>query len=387
MMSHGFPRHPMLSVNAGLVGVPGGARRLATPALTIDLAILRDNLRRMTQQCADAGMALRPHGKTHKCSALAREQIAAGAVGICATSGREAIAFAEARLPGVLVTTPIVQPAHIQALAALHRDGADITLVFDTIDGIATWEAALVGCDRPMPAFVDLDIGMGRTGAASVEAAVAIAGRLRRATRLRYAGLQAYSGRVQHILSFAERRSTYLAQIERLRATRTALDAAGLSPPVVSGGGTGTFAIDVEHGLYTESQVGSYALMDVDYDVVELFPDRPNPYRFAMHLRTGVVSTNQPRHVTINAGFKCLSTDGPLPRVRAGQWPGATYDFFGDEFGLIALADGAARPVIGDMVDIEVSHCDPTINLHDAFHVLDGDTVVDIWPVDARGVL
>ncbi|UGY05715.1 DSD1 family PLP-dependent enzyme [Bradyrhizobium quebecense] len=387
MTNFSSPQEPRQSINADLIGVPGGALQLVTPALVIDLAAMRENLHRMTRQCRDAGMALRPHGKTHKCSVIAREQIAAGAVGICATTGREAIAYSQAGLPGLLVTTPIVQRAHIETLATLHRRGADITLIFDTAENIVEWEAALTGAERLLPAFVDLDLGMGRTGAASISAAVELARRLHGSSALTYAGLQAYSGRVQHILSYTERRAVYLKQIERLRQTLAALEAAALRPPVVSGGGTGTFAIDVEHGLYTESQAGSYALMDVDYDVVELFPDRANPYRFALYLRTSVVSANQPHHVSINAGFKSLSTDGPLPRVRSGQWPGAAYDFFGDEFGLIALAEGAPRPTVGDLVDIEVSHCDPTINLHDYFHVLDGDTVVDIWPVDARGVL
>ncbi|MER8091685.1 hypothetical protein ABTZ57_43555 [Streptomyces sp. NPDC094048] len=119
-------RDPRRSPNASLIGVPGGARRLATPALIIDLPVLRANLIDMSRRCAEAGTT--PHGKTHKSVALAQEQIAAGAVGICATTGREAIVFAQARIPGLLVTTPIVQPAHIDALAALHRDGADITL-------------------------------------------------------------------------------------------------------------------------------------------------------------------------------------------------------------------------------------------------------------------
>ena len=108
------------SINADLVGVPGGARRLVTPALIVDRAAMRDNLARMMRQCRDAGLRLRPHGKTHKSTAVAREQLAAGAAGICATTGREAIVFAEAGLAGLLVTTPIVQPRHIARLAELQ---------------------------------------------------------------------------------------------------------------------------------------------------------------------------------------------------------------------------------------------------------------------------
>ncbi|WP_214317002.1 alanine racemase [Nonomuraea sediminis] len=373
-----------MSPNARLIGVPGGALRLVTPALVIDLPALRANLAEMNRRCAGAGMALRPHGKTHKCTALAREQVAAGAVGVCATTGREAIVYAEARIPGVLVTTPIVQRAHIEALASLHHEGADITLVFDTIENVDVWESVLGRTARPLRALVDLDIGMGRTGAASPADAVAIARRLERSEELGYAGLQAYSGRVQHILDYRERRSTYGGQLDRLQETLAALAAADLAPAVVSGGGTGTFAIDAERKIYTESQAGSYCVMDVDYDAVELFPGEPNPYRFALYLRSSVVSANQPGYVSINAGFKSVSTDGPLPRVREGQWPGATYRFFGDEFGMM---DGAAGCEVGDIVDLQTSHCDPTVNLHDFLHVVDGDTLLDIWPIDARGTL
>lgn len=377
----------MQSPNTNLIGVPGGARRLVTPALIIDLPALRANLADMNERCTAAGLALRPHGKTHKCSVIAREQLNAGAVGICAASGKEALAFAGADLSGILVTTPIVQPWHVDALCALHRADADISVVFDSIDGIAVWERALENCHRTLPAFVDLDIGMGRTGVASSRDAVSIARRLTESPAFYYAGLQAYSGRVQHILDYAERRATYGRQLERLEAALTALRAAGLTPPVVSGGGTGTFATDVERKIYSESQAGSYCLMDVDYDLVQLFPDEANPFRFSLHLRTSVVSANQPGFVSINAGFKSLSTDGPTPRVRPGQHPGADYAFFGDEFGMLTLPDAAARPRVGDIVDLEVSHCDPTVNLHDFYHVLDGDTVVDIWRIDARGTL
>jgi len=228
---------------------------------------------------------------------------------------------------------------------------------------------------------------MGRTGAASVEAAVAIAERIKRSSRLAYAGLQAYSGRVQHIHDYHKRRKTYGAQLARLRATRSALAAAGLDPPIISGGGTGTFAINAEHRLYSESQAGSYLFMDVDYDEVRLFADIANPHEFSLFLRTTVIGANHSDHVTINAGFKCLATDGPLPRVRGAPSQPKGYQFFGDEFGMIVRASVESHLSVGDHVDLVTPHCDPTVNLHDFYHVVDGDTLVAIWPIDARGVL
>lgn len=374
------------AINAELIGVRGGAKRLATPALTIDLAKMRANLAGMNRRCAAAGMRLRPHGKTHKCSAIAREQLAAGAAGICAASPHEAIAFARAGISGLLVTAPVVQPAHLAALAELHRDGADLMVVIDHPDGVTAWSDALGRSARKLPVLVDIDLGMARTGARSPKDVVAIARRVNDSAALAYAGVQAYSGRVQHIERYGERRRVYLEQIRRLAAALRALEAAGLAAKIVSGGGTGTFAIDVEHGLYTESQAGSYLFMDVEYNAVEFFRGKRNPYATALLMRTSVVSANAPGHVTINAGFKCFATDGPVPELYGSLARAARYEFFGDEYGRVVLGKGRRAPKVGVPVDLITPHCDPTVNLHDFYHVLAGDTLIDIWPIDARGV-
>jgi D-serine deaminase-like pyridoxal phosphate-dependent protein len=374
------------AINAELVGVRGGAARLATPALTIDLAKMRSNLAWMNRRCAAAGMRLRPHGKTHKCSVIAREQLAAGAAGICAASPHEAIAFARAGIRGLLVTAPVVQPAHLAALADLHRRGADLTVVIDHPDGVAAWSETLGRTARKLPVLVDIDLGMGRTGARSPNDVVAIARRVNSSTVLSYAGVQAYSGRVQHIERFGERQSVYLKQIQKLAAALRALEASGLDAKIVSGGGTGTFAIDVEHHLYTESQAGSYLFMDVEYNAVELFRGRRNPFATALLMRTSVVSANAPGYVTINAGFKCFATDGPAPRLHGSLAHTARYEFFGDEYGRVVLGKGRRAPKVGRPIDLITPHCDPTVNLHDFYHVLAGNTLIDIWPIDARGV-
>jgi D-serine deaminase-like pyridoxal phosphate-dependent protein len=372
------------AVNAGLVGRRGGAARLVTPALMIDRAAMRANMEEMRRRCAKGGMRLRPHGKTHKCSAIAREQLAAGAVGICAAGAHEALAFARAGIRGLLVTAPIVQRAQIAALADLHRRGTEFIIVIDNARGVHAWSEALGRTRRKLPVLVDIDLGMGRTGVRSPADIVALARRINRSGVLEYRGVQAYSGRVQHIEDYEERRKVYLAQIRGLEAALLALRRARLEAEMVSGGGTGTFAIDAEHGFYTESQAGSYLFMDVEYNAVELFRAAPLPYRVSLFLRTSVLSANVPGQVTTNGGFKCFATDGPAPVPYGGG--AARYEFFGDEYGRLALPAGKRAPKVGDTVDLITPHCDPTVNLHDFYHVLEGDTVVDIWPIDARGV-
>jgi D-serine deaminase-like pyridoxal phosphate-dependent protein len=382
------PTNVLRAPNADLIGVAGGIDQLTTPALILDLPRLRANQAQMARRCADAGIKLRPHGKTHKCSRLAAEQLASGAAGICCATAHEAIAFASVGVGGLLITAPVAQRRHMWALAELHGAGADFTIVIDHMDGIRAWESVLNGHhQRPLQALVDIDIGMGRTGAGSIEQAVAIGRRLSDSRSLSYAGVQAYSGRVQHIKNYDERRTTYWSQLDRLEAAITALGNAGLPPAIVSGGGTGTFAIDIERGLYTESQAGSYIFMDVEYNEVELFRNEANPYSVSLTLRSSVISANVPGVVTLNAGFKSFATDGPLPRLNGAQPPGTHYELYGDEYGRLILGPGQAAPAVGRPVDLVTPHCDPTVNLHNYLHVVEGDTLVDIWPIDARGVL
>ncbi|MBV9237221.1 MAG: DSD1 family PLP-dependent enzyme [Xanthobacteraceae bacterium] len=373
--------------NADLIGTPGSAAQLTTPALVLDLERFHANQAHMMGLCHAAGIKLRPHGKTHKCSRLAFEQLAAGAVGICCATPHEAIAFAKAGVGKLLITSPVVQPRHLRALTDLHEAGADLMIVIDRVDAIAAWETLLGNPERPLPALVDIDIGLGRTGASTLEQALAIGRRLSGSRTLAYAGVQAYSGRVQHINDYQERRRIYWAQLDRLEACLEAVENAGLPAPIVSGGGTGTFAIDVERGLYTESQAGSYIFMDVEYNNVELFEGRNNPYDVSLTLRASIISTNVPGHVTLNAGFKSFATDGPLPELRGEAFAGARYELYGDEYGRLVLGPGQPAPRIGTCVELVTPHCDPTVNLHDQLHVIEGDTLVDIWRIDGRGVL
>src|SRR5690606_37062688 len=143
-----------------------------------------------------------------------------------------------------------------------------------------------------------------------------------------------------------------------------------------------------ERGLFTESQAGSYIFMDVEYNDVQLFENQGNPYKTSLLLRTSVVNNKRPGQLTINAGFKSFATDGPLPLIYEPAHPENRYELYGDEFGRIVLHDEDATPYsVGDYIDLVTPHCDPTINLHDCYHVVEGGNIIDIWPITARGAL
>ncbi len=183
----------------------------------------------------------------------------------------------------------------------------------------------------------------------------------------------------------AERRARALAQVQRLGAMLQNLRAAGIAPAIVTGGGTGTFDLDPEGRTFTELQVGSYVFMDVQYRDALADGRNAPPFETALLVQTAVVSVNARGYVTTDAGLKCFATDGPLPEPVSGAASGSRYEFFGDEHGRLVLPPGAQKPALGARIECMVPHCDPTVNLHDFYHVVDGDTLVEIWPIEARG--
>ena len=225
----------------------------------------------------------------------------------------------------------------------------------------------------------------GRTGITDPAQALALAEIIAASPGLTLRGVQGYAGQVQHIAGYAERSRASGESLQKLAAVRDALEAAGHPCPIVTGGGTGSHAIDPAGGVLNELQVGSYAVCDVEYDACDLTGDGSRRFRDALFVYARVVSANNDGFVTIDAGSKVLSMDGPLPEVAFGAPEGTTYSGRGDEFGRLTVPPGSAAPAVGDLVGLVVPHCDPTINMFDWYHCVRGDALVELWPIEARG--
>ncbi len=341
-----------------------------TPALVVRRAVMMENLAAMQAACAAKGVRLRAHGKMHKCSAIGREQQLMGAVGLCCQTVGEAEAFVHGGIRDVLVTAPVPVWGWLRlaALARVVRVGA----VIDSAAQTAQAATAALAAGVVLDAYVDVDPGMARAGVVP-GAAAALAARIAGTKGLRYAGIQAYCGHHQHLMP-AERAAANAEWTERLRLLVAELKAAGLAPAQVTGGGTGTAAMDLAAGAYTELQPGSYAVMDVEYgDLGDL------QFAPALFLAASVVSAQHQRHVTCDAGHKALHPNGPASRV---VWPaGSAYRPMGDEHGAIVPPNGVGE---GDLVWLQPGHVDPTVALHDAFFVADEDGTLERWAIDAR---
>jgi D-serine deaminase-like pyridoxal phosphate-dependent protein len=377
-----------LGPNEPLIGAQDARQRLDTPALCLDLDALERNIAAMAAHARDAGVALRPHAKTHKSVTIAKMQVAAGAVGVsCATLGTAEI-MVRGGLPGVLVTSPQVTPSKLARVAALNAIAErGLLIVVDHPENAAALDEAARQSGRALEVLVDVNAGQDRTGCADADAALALARLVDDSAHLRFRGVQHYSGQLQHVTPEHERQRLALSQLDFLAALLDRLREAGLAAEIVSGAGTGTFDIDPRARLFTELQTGSYVFMDVEYNLVHILEERKTPFETTLFMRNTVVSANAGGFVTIDGGFKCFATDGPVPELASGAPAGARYDYFGDEHGRIVFANGHDQLPIGSGVEIVTPHCDPTVNLHDWYHVVRGDTLVDIWPIDGRGVL
>lgn len=365
-----------------LIGQQGSRADLNTPVLVLDADALDRNIAAMAELVAARGVGLRPHAKTHKSVDIAKRQLAAGAAGVCCAKIGEAEVLAGGGVTGILITSPVAAPQAIERLAALANSAEGLMAVVDH-PAVATRIAATL--ETNLDVIIDIDPGIARTGVASPEAAVALAEAIAALPKLHYRGVQYYCGSQQHIESFAERRAVIEERTAYLQSVIAALTEAGHKPEIVTGSGTGTHRIDLDLGVFTELQAGSYVFMDKQYGDCDLTGDGSIPFETSLGVDTRVVSANHSGLVTIDAGIKSLSTDGGVAVVRRGAPEAAFFAFMGDEHAAL-IAPGIGNALApGDPVTLTVPHCDPTVNLYDHYHVVEGETLVAIWPVSARG--
>jgi len=370
-----------LELHQHLIGRQGSRRSLNTPALILDEGALERNIAAMAGFAMARKVALRPHSKTHKSVEIARRQIAAGAVGVCCAKLGEAEAMADGGIDNLLITSPVVGGSAVARLVSLAAWVPGLLSVVDHPDAVD----ALAATGARLSLLVDIDPGIHRTGVAGPDEALALAHRINASPNLTFAGVQFYCGMQQHIEGFADRHAAIVERTAYLSGIIARLTATGLKPDIVTGGGTGTHAIDAALGAFTELQVGSYVFMDRQYKACDLTGDGAADFETALMVDARVISANHAFLSTVDAGFKAFATEAGAPPILTGAPDGAVYHFMGDEQGCVVPPAGMAPPRLGDVVTFQTPHCDPTVNLYDVYHVVDGDTLVAIWPIEGRG--
>ena len=361
-----------------------------TPALIVDLDAFERNLKRMADAVTKAGVRLRPHAKTHKSPIVGLKQMALGAVGLCCQKVSEAEVMVQGGIPDVLVSNEVVGTRKLDRLAALAHQARVMVAVDNelAVEGLA---AAAVKAGVEIGVLVEVNVGANRCGVEPGEPAVALASRVARQKGLRFAGLQAYQGRAQHLRSMEERRAAINAAIEMAGRTVDLLRRGGLECAVVGGAGTGTFELEAASGVYNELQAGSYCFMDADYARNKRADGgRFDTFENALFVHATIMSLAGADRAVIDAGLKAFSFDSGPPDVSG--LAGAFYERPSDEHGNLNLTASNVRPKLGDTVLLIPGHCDPTINLHDWYVGIRGfggpaPRVESVWPVAARGAV
>jgi D-serine deaminase-like pyridoxal phosphate-dependent protein len=341
----------------------------------------------MASNARAAGVALRPHVKSHKSAYIAQRQLDAGAVGLSFAKLGEAEVIVE-RLRAdhhdalsVLLTSPLVGRHSAERAAALAAT-CELIVVIDHVDGVDELEAAAIAAETTMSVLCDVDVGLGRTGVVGAAEALAVAERVNVATRLHFRGVQGYGGHLQHIAGREHRRAATIESTQRLRLVIDALESAGFSVVIRSGGGTGTMGLDVEIGVLNELQTGSYVFMDREYRDA-LGEDPEGRFAHSLTLVTTVISANHDGYVTVDAGLKAMATDAGVPIV-VGHERTAPYSFYGDEQGMVTCPpEHSFRR--GERLELVPPHCDPTVDRYDVIWLVHDDVVVDVIDVTARG--
>jgi D-serine deaminase-like pyridoxal phosphate-dependent protein len=351
--------------------MPRRIEDLETPVPIIDIDIADHNLRRWQERCRSAGLANRPHIKTHKLVPMARYQEALGASGITVQKLGEAEVMADAGLSDMLLTFNVVGRHKLERLAALARRTA-ISVVADDpalVEGLS-WAGGEAG--RPISVLVECDTGAGRNGVQTPAATADLAAMIDGAAGLSFGGLMTYpkTGRRLQARSFFEE-------------TKATLDRLGLPAAVVSSGGSPEMWSDEGLEPVTEYRAGTYVYFDR-----ALAERKTCDYGdCALTVLATVVSRPTGERAIVDAGSKALTSDllglsgyGIVQDLGKAR----IYDV-NEEHGYLDLKDAPRQPRIGETVRITPNHVCPVTNLYDKVVFVRGEEVLGAVPVDARG--
>ena len=346
---------------------------LDTPAVTVNLDVMEDNIRRVQAHLARHGIANRPHIKTHKIPALGKMQMQAGAVGITCQKLGEVEVFTDAGVADdVLLTFNVVGRAKTDRLMALTKRLRRLAVVLDNEAVAKGLSEAGVRHGADVCFLLECDTGMGRNGVQSPRAALDLARAAMKLPRMRFEGIMTFPTRQPQSYQFFEEA---LALFKR----------AGIPVPVVSGGGTPAIFKAQEFPMLTEHRAGTY----IYNDVMTVASGTATWDNCAMRVLTTVVSRPTETRAVIDAGTKVLTSDQYTVKGYGHvlECPEAVIAHLSEEHGVIDLSGCRERPAVGDIVHVVPNHCCVVSNMVDEVYGVRGERVEVTWPVAARGTV
>lgn len=297
--------------------IPKVRGELPTPCLVLDLDRFEATIDKMRRHAEAHSIGLRPHAKTHKCVEIARHQMEADALGICAATIAEAEFLARGGIHGLLIASELVGKPKVSRLIRLVAKQSDTMVVVDNAENVLELDEAAEAAGLRLPVLIDLDAGSNRTGTQPGDGALALAHAIRKVPNLQLQGICSYAAHSSHTVGFEARRLSSHTALAKTLETWEMLLQAGFELKIPSGGSTGTYNIDPALGVLTELQVGSYIFMDADYRRIggstgEVYDD----FAPSLTVLSTVIHRSGSKAV-LDAGYKALATDRTCGRSHA----------------------------------------------------------------------
>ena len=350
------------------------SREFGTPAVVIDLDRVDKNIGRVQGVCEAAGVANRPHIKTHKSPVLAKMQIAAGASGITCQKLGEAEIMADAGIENILVSYNLIGAARSGRLAAL-RKRADVTICADNPVTLAAYAEAAAAAKAPIGVVIECDTGRKRAGVETPKEVVDLARIVRDTDGLEFRGLLLYP--TEGGWDAAQR--FHDEAVAGLRSL-------GLEPGIISTGGTPNLPNVGKLKGATEHRAGTYIFNDRMMIACDLATEED----CALHVYATVVSRAGPERGILDSGSKTLTADPGGGMDGFGhilEYPQARIGAFAEEHGFLDLSRTNQRPNVGEVVRIIPNHVCVVVNMVDQLIAVRRNEIVDVLPGAARGRL
>ena len=356
-------------------GTAIGQRRdeLITPALVLDVDAAQRNIDHMASELKQMGGAtIRPHYKTHKSPDLARRQLQAGAGGLSMATVWEAAILAAAGMDDLFVVNMVAHPGKVRVLAELARDHRVLVAV-DEAANAAALAAAAVTAGSTLGIMVEVDTGMDRCGVDDAADCLAVARQVMDLPGLRFEGITGYEGHCSLTPDNELRHERQREAMKFFTGVAELLEADGIGCPIRSAGGIATWSWTAAYPGMTEIQAGTYVVMDN-------FHGRMVPgFEHSLTIQATVIS-RQSGKVIVDAGNKSVADPADVTMVGHDH----KVFRFDEEHGIFDAAGGSPLRV-GDPVALVPGYSPSTVNWYDAYHVVQDDIVVDIWPIIPRG--
>ena len=349
------------------------AREYGTPCAVIDMDRVERNIARIQKACDEAGIANRPHIKTHKNPMLAQLQIKAGAKGITCQKLGEAEIMADSGIDDILISYNLLGDEKMARLGALQGK-ANVTVAADNSVVVGDLPKAAAASGRPLSVVVECDTGRKRAGVETPAEAIALAREIAASTGLSFAGFMLYPTET----GWADAQKFYDEALAGVRAH-------GLDAAIVSTGGTPNLVNLGKLKGGTEHRFGTY----IYNDRMQVAAGVATWDDCALHIYSTVVSRAAPERGILDAGSKTLTSDtgGLDGHGLILEHPEAKIARFAEEHGFLDLSRSNTRPHVGDVVRIVPNHVCVVVNMMDEVVMVRGDEILGTLPVAARGKL